>query len=425
MPTKTTTRLQAVIVSELKTDRRSPYRVIAQRVAKKLKRSVSEDYVGKIARRCGLERTGGVGRAPESVVLPALDDLIAKHPEITDSSISGAEEASFQVRLERSSSALGISPPAQMFVDLILDNEPNEILKSGLFKSRIKETMAVLAVHEDENARKALAIYCEDPKLLSLLSEDESDEVRQSAANNSCTPLDSLISLSKDESDTVRTLVAENPVTPPSLLSKFVTDKSPYPRQAVAHLSDSPHDLLRLSTDEDDTVLANLARNTATPPDVLGGLSTHEWGYVRTCVANNQQTPPDVLRSMLKDESRYVSDGLGSNPSTPADVLTEMFELYENDVNMCAMLGLNPSAPKTLLKSLAAHDSSSVRENVARNSSLGVDVQNILADDKSSKVRVMLASNPYIGYRVREKLLDDNNVLVCNAAKYPDYSMVS
>lgn len=432
MTSKGKTRLQEVVLAELKKDRRAPYRVIVARVKARANLDVSEGYVGTIARANGLARSVGLvaKRSADSVAVLPSASLSEEYSEgsndvSTDSVEHELEHQSFEARLERTCVALGISPPGQTFIDLVSANEPAEMIESNLFGSHIKETLAVLSAFKDDDARRVAAICSEEPNLLALLATDKSETVRLRVAMNSCTPLDSLVALSSDEYFKVRKFVAGNTATPASLLSTLRSDEAYPVRASVARCSSSEDDLVELSTDENELVLLHVAGNTAAPPDVLANLSSFDGEVmresVRQTVAQNPKTPPDALRGLLNDKEQFVVYYALSNPSSPPDKLTEMVKGNLQNIEICMRVAYNPRIPQGLEDDLVFHESSDVREMVARNPSAPPNVLMTLMNDKDLEVRCCLAHNPSISAHMRDELRNDRSVRVRDAAEAPDF----
>ena len=71
------------------------------------------------------------------------------------------------------------------------------------------------------------------PEELTKLSDDESEQIRETVAQNTNTPVEVLTKLSNDENKWVRVDVAKNINTPVEILTKLSNDESEYVRDTV------------------------------------------------------------------------------------------------------------------------------------------------------------------------------------------------
>ena len=166
---------------------------------------------------------------------------------------------------------------------------------------------------------------------LRILASDANWEVRQYVALNPSTPVDSLRSMASDADGWVRRGVAQNPSTPVDSLRSLASDANWEVRESVAQNPSTPVDSLRsLASDANWEVRESVAFNPSTPVDLLGTLVSDANWRVRRGVGDNPATPIDLLGTLVSDANWRVRKGIAQNPSTPVDPLYKPTR-YEDD----------------------------------------------------------------------------------------------
>lgn len=158
------------------------------------------------------------------------------------------------------------------FVEFI--NQHRDEIAGGGYDLRIERDWASSLTEEDlllliehcPSSRLTIASAARSPKVLEVLSRDDSAAVREAVADNVRVPPDILKTLSTDSVSAVRMAVAEN--------------------------------------------------QNVTVQD-LESLSTDSVNFVRWGVAHNEKTPSNVLEPLVKDPDSYVSDEAKRNPNAP------------------------------------------------------------------------------------------------------------
>lgn len=417
MPTRVTTKLQAAIIAELKADRNASYSLIAERVAKKLSRSVSPGYVGNIARKFGLERAGVT---IPSAAVSSLNDLLEATHNVSPENNEGILEDSFALRIARTSEALGIEPPADKLADFVIDNHPEVIINTREFEDCMDEVVAVLAASDNDMARAVAARVTQNSELLHILANDESAYVRQYVAANFFTSDKDISWLTVDINPEVQEFASENPHLTQEMLSVVAESSNVNARQNAAYnVLTYKRDLMRLANDERFEVRECVAANISTPKVCLAKMVRDKNVYVRGGVAGNSSASPGVLSNLKSDNSPYVLKCLAGNISTPSDVLVELVAKNWHDVGVCHNVARNVSAPSDVVKKLVSHHKSAVREGVAGNPSADPEVLGSLLYDFSWMVRRQLANNRSIPQDQRAALKKDIVKEVRDDAKNP------
>ena len=183
--------------------------------------------------------------------------------------------------------------------------------------------------------------------------------------------------------------VAANPNTSVETLSILANDDDEEVRLEVAqNLNTSAEMLEILANDYDADVRRMVAENSKTPAEVLNILVNDEDYLVRLEVANNPNTAVNSLKILAFDYDAEVRWGVAKNPNTPVEVLKV---LVNDDVRFWDANDLN--IPIEILKIFATDYDADIRKRVANNPSTPVEILNILANDEDPLVRRIVAIN--------------------------------
>ena len=263
--------------------------------------------------------------------------------------------------------------------------------------------LSKLADDENVSVRREVAGNVSTPvALLTELARDEDKWVRMKVAENMHTPAALLTALAKDQDFEVRREVAGNPSIPPQVLPELSRDPDSLVRYALASNTNASFDLLaQLAQQEDSAVRAEVARNVNIRAELLIELSKHD--DVIWAVACNPNTPLEVLGDLARRGTNEkamwgggrlrnrVRQGLAENVNIPVELLAEL--AGDTDDFVRAAAASNVKTPVELLTKLANDDAAEVRRHVARNANTPIDLLTKLARDNYEYVRYDVAGN--------------------------------
>lgn len=133
-----------------------------------------------------------------------------------------------------------------------------------------------------------------------------------------------------------------------------------------------------------------LAGSSHTPLWVLEKLSLHQNFHVKMKLAQNPHIPVALLKKLYQRNSHpSVLNAIGTNPNTPVDILEALVAQ-----DLFTGVAANPAAPVFLLEKLFEVDQWLVRQALANNSSVPLEILLKLADSETYVCAV--ASNPTI-----------------------------
>lgn len=415
MASKPTTEKQARIIRELKRDRYASYRVIGIRAG-----GAHESTVRKTAKKNGMERIKGGKSSAVAVAADAVCDISNLHLEQEqDESDDIAEEEDLppmDVRLGLVSDAMGISPPDRDLVDLMTSyyGYEEKLLDYAYGdNNRVKGIIAIMAAHENNMLREAVARTTQRSGLLAFLSQDKDSLVRKAVADNPSTPKDTLTNLAYDEDSVVREAVAKNFCAPDVALKVLLRDDNPSIRKGVAGNSSAGEEVVlkMLVNEEDDPdVLEALARRYETPEKYLVKLASLPIDEVMSVVlaaAGNTCTPQKSLSELVDSDITRIREAVAGNTSASQKDLEKLSKDKKTVVR--SAVALNLRAPKNCLSRLVTDKSDLVRSAVASNSMASQQDLSILARDTSFTVRAAAACNSFIDEDDLRFLSDDNH----------------
>lgn len=225
-------------------------------------------------------------------------------------------------------------------------------------------------------------------------------EARKNLAATIDTPVEVLRRLSADPEAEVRCLVASNPNTPTDILQKLGEE---FPESVTAN---PVFDFLALENPDSKFIKLLLARSSTTSEDILARFAKSQDEEILCAVAKNVATPIDILQKLAN--------------WFPVDERAQ--KAYPGS-SIHACVAINPKAPPSLLKKLAAHKDNLVRQAVATNTNTSLKILDKLARDKELKARLAVAKNITTPASTLEQLAGDDNKNIRHAVlEHPNVS---
>ena len=184
-------------------------------------------------------------------------------------------------------------------------------------------------------------------------------ETRKNLAATIDTPVEVLRQLSEDPEAEVRYLVASNPNTPTEVLQKLGEE---FPEAVTAN---PVFDLLALENPDNKFIKLSLARSSTTSEETLVRLvkTQIDEEEIICAVAKNISTPIHILEKLATWFPKKCTDANSGS-------------------NVHACVATNPKTSSPLLKKLAEHEHSLVRQAVAKNTNTSLEVLEKLARDR-------------------------------------------
>lgn len=224
--------------------------------------------------------------------------------------------------------------------------------------------------------------------LLEQLANHKSSKVREVVAGHKNTLPEVLDKLARDKESEVWFKVATNPKTPTSALEYLAAATT---RSFLAVTANPIFDLLALENPNSRFIKLSLARSSTTSEEILARFAKSQDEEILCAVAKNVATPIDILQKLAN--------------WFPVDERAQ--KVYPGS-SIHACVAINPKTPPSLLKKLAAHGDSLVRQAVASNTNTSFKVLNKLARDREPKVRRAVAENPTTPASALEQLAGED-----------------
>ncbi|WP_194165359.1 variant leucine-rich repeat-containing protein [Deinococcus terrestris] len=210
---------------------------------------------------------------------------------------------------------------------------PNDPIGDLVFVAQDSATplasLLLLSGHGEWEVRAGVAENPHTPvELLERLANDDDWRVQGAVVSNPSTPTLLFEQLAASEG-AVRTVVAAQPRATPDTLARLAQDQWQAVRRAVAGNPNTPLVILaQLARDQDWTVRKAVAGNLSATSELLEHLSTDKDGDVRLAVAGNPGTPPEVLAHLASDKDRYrgadIRRAVAGNPRTSPEVVARL-----------------------------------------------------------------------------------------------------
>jgi len=259
-----------------------------------------------------------------------------------------------------------------------LNTEGNVVLQET-FVNLLTE----LGIEDLDKEYKNLEEVLEDSTMEDYLDEPEGELLE--IANNPATSVEQLTILAQNQNDDVRGLVAQNPSTPENVLKSLSLDEHKYVLGGVASNPSTPVEVLfELEKNIDNYVRQSVVCNPKVPKEILVKLGKDESVEVRTSVACNASTPIETLLELTLDDNLEVRNAIASNMNTPINVLTKLLNETQEE-SILISIASNPSTPVDLLTVLANKESKEIRRAVALNPCTPDDVRKISQQPPKSR----------------------------------------
>ena len=303
----------------------------------------------------------------------------------------------------RNSLAYKLDTPLHILEELVKDSDAKIRATLANNPNLPLHCLLKLAEDSDVNVKKVLVSdkYRENTpiKILEILKNDESEEIRVLVASNKSTTSDILSYLANDTSLKVKNKVASNPNTSAETLeilwrSNNIFDEKNHniPSHIVAEKI--------TNTRNSETLYKIIERGLGTYPQVpaqtLEKLSLHKSSIVRCCVAEHPNTPIHILETLVTDDYSVTRWNLASNPNTPPHVLEYLLNNWEYcddkyDNELCRRLAENRNTPVNTLEKLSQSISYQVLKAVSRNPSSPLNIlENFAQRDLLKKKKILI-----------------------------------
>ncbi len=335
-----------------------------------------------------------------------------------------------------------------------MDNLPRELLslqEEAGNELTSSDRLTELATDSNELARQVALNPSTPPEVLQKLAHSSDATTRQHVAANPNTPTDVLLSLGSEfpeallDNPIFSLLLLENPnlvheiplstlrsllkceTVPVSLLEQAANNSDMAVQLAVATNVHTPQ-----------TVLAKLMHNYGEVSNAaqlhvtLAGEMTSGWHeaalkaikttdftfspYLNTefkpeqCIEQLEKrglVPKFVIEQLAKHEHKSIRQLIARNPNLPVNLLEQLAQ--DGDKEVRRNVAANPKTPVPFLERLAQDGDKEVRRNVAANPKTSAQFLEQLALDGDKEVRRDLAKNPNIPIQLLEKLARDSD----------------
>lgn len=185
-------------------------------------------------------------------------------------------------------------------------------------------------------------------------------------------------------------------------------------RIRVAGMKSCPPEVLEvLAEDGDSTVRGYVAANPSTPDHVLIRLSREPDRGVRRWVCRNPRTGP-WTETLAADDDKAVREQLARNVEIPVEIARQLAKDPFRSVRGSLARTTTDTA---LLTELSADNEAAVRGNVGKNPHTPPEVVERLSTDRAASVRHRVASRDNLDAGIRERLADDPDDRVRRAAR--------
>jgi hypothetical protein len=237
------------------------------------------------------------------------------------------------------------------------------------------------------------------PELLSLLADDEIQEVSNAVAASPACPPGVLERLATSPHLYIRSGVAMNPGLPANILAEFLKADNANLHVSLARNPGLPvWALTELLGDSDLNVNYTVLRNLSCPPEWLTHFATKGTITQQRQVAGNHVTPAAALSTLSHSNDFAIREVVARNPACPPEILSR---LYEDPTHSVAEHVLyNPACPPELLEAGLAR-AIDRRGGVAGNPSTPPDVLARLSRDGDTYISGCASRNPSAPTEIR------------------------
>jgi len=164
-----------------------------------------------------------------------------------------------------------------------------------------------------------------------------------------------------------------------------------------------------------EVVAIDAAMSPMTHQDILRELSEKHSDYLRSIVARNPNTPKDALEKLSRDRVYSVRHSVAANPSISLDI----FRVLVNDHSdahashlaciacRLAVCGKYKIITKELIEELSNHHDRMIRQIIASQEDVDLNILIKFSGDKDRSVRLAVASNPSAPHVAIKNLMED------------------
>jgi hypothetical protein len=284
-----------------------------------------------------------------------------------------------------------------------------------------KESLNFLSQDEQGTVRNSVALnpnLCNHirAKILHSLETEQCLKICETIRQNQDTyPAGSLEAfLTLDEISIHEELTRSNPYVPlldesvasSQLLNKLSNSEQASVRGNIAQNPNvSKETSIGLAQDKDLEVRCKLGANTKVPPEVLAILANDNEPQVRINLASNEGTSLTALRILTEDKEDAVLENLAKNPCVPSEILEKIVSIasqinddtsqsYEKRRTASYLLHVvarHLNVTPTLIEHLLSYEE--CKQGLSENSTISVEIMEILIKDENPLVRRGLALN--------------------------------
>lgn len=188
--------------------------------------------------------------------------------------------------------------------------------------------------------------------------------------------------------------------------------------------------MIKLADDPNAIRRETVASNPDCPDDLLEKLAGDAVLAIRTAVYRNPNCPERLLTLRINIEAGRPDYDLGLlhlaciHPLAPHDLLASQFSRLKFESEHKQALAQNSTHP-LLLEQLVVEEDVLVRQALAHNKGLGIDIQRVLSKDAQAQIRLALAGNSGLLAEVQALLARDEDFDVREAlARLPGLAEV-
>jgi hypothetical protein len=174
------------------------------------------------------------------------------------------------------------------------------------------------------------------PRVLAMLSDAPSREVRSLLAENPSIDSETMDKFLKDHEVGVRAYLSLNPKTPRQVLVQLRSDPDPNVNWGVARNPNWTAEDLRKMYAEKSASPVLIAGNPSSPKEILEELSRSKDHSVQTALANNPSIGVGIVKWLLQEGNSATKKMLVDNPATPREVVEALAKDSDPDVGKFA-----------------------------------------------------------------------------------------
>ena len=274
---------------------------------------------------------------------------------------------------------------------------PNfKFLVRGKEKVTLRQTIARNPVINESLIRKLLSF--------------REREVERALAGNSSVPVEVLKHLLTKNDSEIKKALASNLAIDDKLFGALLEKEEEVVALLLLH---QPIDSARLEqvfgANVDQELFSLIGANEKLSDDVVSALMEKGDKNVIEALSGNRMISPAVLEMIYQSDHSGSVIPLLKNPATPVWILEALYDEHRKDKRILASLAYNPSAPKKILRELFERDDLEINRGLATNTSLPLELLDILKID--TRLQNELAQNENLA-KSYEQVLNQNKAMV-------------